>query len=162
MAFRMTLRRIVPTELMSLSVDEQIAALGFLTYTVVGEVIAGRDPTKSQMALAESDPQRDHTSRRHAKFAFAAETGKATVADLESTNGTFVNGNPMQGEHPLRNGDVVAIGQPQFTVEIVDLDASLGHTVMGGTAEMTLGGGSISVLDLPDDGGNDGGKSMIG
>lgn len=161
--FRMTLRRIVPASLASASVDAQIQALGALTYNVSGELVAGRDPSKSQIVLIKSDPESERTSRTHARFNFNQQTGKATVADLGSTNGTYINGDRMTGEHPLRNNDVVAVGQARFTVEIVDLDTSLGHTMMGGTTEMTFAGDSLSVLDIPDgdaDGGA--GKSMIG
>jgi pSer/pThr/pTyr-binding forkhead associated (FHA) protein len=39
------------------------------------------------------------------------------VEDLNSTNGTFVNGERLSGSRPLHPGDVVTIGQTQLTYE---------------------------------------------
>jgi pSer/pThr/pTyr-binding forkhead associated (FHA) protein len=39
------------------------------------------------------------------------------VEDLNSTNGTYVNGQRLSGGRPLRPGDVVTIGQTQLTYE---------------------------------------------
>lgn len=50
---------------------------------------------------------RDSVSRRHAKVATAA--AQRVVVDLGSTNGTYVNDQPVQ-EHPLRAGDQIKIG----------------------------------------------------
>ena len=46
-------------------------------------------------------------SRRHAKVVIAADT--ATVVDLDSKNGTFVNGKRVDVS-PLREGDDIAVG----------------------------------------------------
>ena len=47
-------------------------------------------------------------SRRHARFE-KDEVG-FYIHDLESTNGTFVNGQRVQGRHLLRNNDEVWVG----------------------------------------------------
>jgi phosphatidylserine/phosphatidylglycerophosphate/cardiolipin synthase-like enzyme len=47
-------------------------------------------------------------SRHHARIALDA--GGCTITDLGSGNGTFVNGEPVQGSRPLAPGDVVGIG----------------------------------------------------
>ena len=39
------------------------------------------------------------------------------VEDLESTNGTFVNGSPVQGVSPLGFGDVIQVGQVRLRLE---------------------------------------------
>jgi hypothetical protein len=39
------------------------------------------------------------------------------VEDLESTNGTFVNGSPVEGVAPLGFGDVVQVGQVRLRLE---------------------------------------------
>ena len=41
-----------------------------------------------------------------------------TVRDLESRNGTFVNGQRIQGEHLLQPGDVLGLGSTLLVVEI--------------------------------------------
>jgi diguanylate cyclase (GGDEF)-like protein len=53
----------------------------------------------------------DSVSRKHAVIELRA--GKWWVADLGSTNGTYVNHQPVQ-EHPLAKGDLVKIGDTIF------------------------------------------------
>jgi pSer/pThr/pTyr-binding forkhead associated (FHA) protein len=62
----------------------------------------GRDPT--------NDIVIEHrlASRRHARF--EKDDVGFYIHDLESTNGTFVNGQRIQGKHLLRNNDEVWIG----------------------------------------------------
>lgn len=59
---------------------------------------------------ATNDLVIDHrlASRRHARF--EKEDVGFFLIDLESTNGTFVNGQRVQGKHLLRNNDEVWIG----------------------------------------------------
>jgi hypothetical protein len=54
-------------------------------------------------------------SAEHAVLTFR---GRAWyVEDLESTNGTFVNGAPVEGVVPLGFGDVVQVGQVRLRLE---------------------------------------------
>jgi two-component system, cell cycle response regulator len=69
-------------------------------------VVIGR-ASKSDLRLDQ-----DSVSRSHARIAL--EGGAATVSDLGSTNGTFVNDEPVQGARPLRNGDFIKIGRTIF------------------------------------------------
>jgi pSer/pThr/pTyr-binding forkhead associated (FHA) protein len=50
----------------------------------------------------------EQTSRRHARV--TAHGDHAIVEDLGSTNGTYVNGQPIEGERTLRPGDRVRVG----------------------------------------------------
>ena len=43
--------------------------------------------------------------------------GSLSIEDLDSTNGTFLNDQPLTGTAPLKSGDVVRIGQTTLTVE---------------------------------------------
>jgi pSer/pThr/pTyr-binding forkhead associated (FHA) protein len=54
-------------------------------------------------------------SRTHCRIHLGAV---ATVRDLESRNGTFVNGHRIGGEHLLNNGDVLGLGSTMLVVEI--------------------------------------------
>ena len=54
----------------------------------------------------------DSVSRAHAEL--RSEGGRLTVKDLGSTNGTFVNDEQIEGEHKLRNGDLIKIGRTVF------------------------------------------------
>jgi pilus assembly protein CpaF len=48
-------------------------------------------------------------SRRHAEI--VARGGELFIHDLGSTNGTRLNGKPLEGEVPLRRGDVIEIAE---------------------------------------------------
>jgi len=67
------------------------------------EIIIGRDPA---CTICINDAQ---VSRRHARLTLSG-TGYI-LQDLGSTNGTFVNGQRLTGEHPLAAGELVALGE---------------------------------------------------
>jgi DNA-binding winged helix-turn-helix (wHTH) protein len=68
-----------------------------------GENIAGRGVECSLLIDASS------VSRRHARFMISGAA--ASVEDLGSTNGTFVNDAKITAATALRDGDVIALGQ---------------------------------------------------
>lgn len=55
-----------------------------------------------------SDPR---VSRRHA--AIGVLDGVAFIEDLDSTNGTFVNGVQRRQRHPLADGDTIRVGRTE-------------------------------------------------
>src|SRR4051794_12089080 len=55
-------------------------------------------------------------SRVHARV-YRDASGRLSVEDLGSTNGTFVNGSRITASTPLRPGDQVRVGQTTMTVE---------------------------------------------
>jgi len=61
---------------------------------------------------------RDSVSRRHCEFT-AAEDGTVEVRDLESTNGTFLDGRKLQPRvaTPVPSGAVMKVGDLSFRVE---------------------------------------------
>ena len=67
-----------------------------------GENVIGRDPVA---ALWIDHPS---VSRRHARI--VVQSGKATLEDLKSKNGTHVNAKPIHGRVRLADGDEVRIG----------------------------------------------------
>jgi Nif-specific regulatory protein len=67
-----------------------------------GRVVLGRAPTNDVVLHDE------RASRVHAEV-LATDAGWV-IRDLESRNGTTVNGQPVAGERPLAAGDVVRIG----------------------------------------------------
>lgn len=84
------------------------------------ETIIGRDPS-CQIAL---DPnQHLIVSRRHAAIRPLLPGGKGLpgweIRDLNSVNGTYVNGRYLQGCHQLQVGDRIELGEdgPQFIFE---------------------------------------------
>lgn len=73
------------------------------------EIIIGRD------ALADITINDQTVSRRHARL--AAFEGRIFLQDLESSNGTFLNGLQIYGEAPVKNGDQIAIS-PDIIFEL--------------------------------------------
>ena len=67
-----------------------------------GAIDIGRDPS---MQLPLDDTQ---VSRRHARVSI--QNNQAVVEDLGSTNGTYVNDQPIQAPRPLQPGDRVRVG----------------------------------------------------
>lgn len=60
-----------------------------------------------------------YCSRRHAKIYW--DNDKCYIADLESTNGTFVNGAKITGTVELKNNDIITLGGTELVILIVDL-----------------------------------------
>lgn len=45
--------------------------------------------------------------------------GKLSARDLNSTNGTLVNGVPIHNDYPLRDGDLLLLGRTEMRIEIL-------------------------------------------
>ena len=75
----------------------------------VSEVTVGRNPGN---IIRINNPS---VSRRHTKFVY--ENGRVTLYDLNSSNGTYVNGMRIQ-DQALEDGDLVRVGE--FPLEYVD------------------------------------------
>jgi pSer/pThr/pTyr-binding forkhead associated (FHA) protein len=71
------------------------------------ETLIGRNPTTDVTLLDEN------ISREHALILYDAERGVYTIEDLQSTNGTKVNGKGIRS-HPLESGDEIQIGHTRF------------------------------------------------
>jgi pSer/pThr/pTyr-binding forkhead associated (FHA) protein/V8-like Glu-specific endopeptidase len=76
-------------------------------------IAIGRHPQSDLRFDPESD--RD-VSARHAEI--KQQGSRWILSDASSTNGTFVNGNRITGDHELRNGDVVWFGVDGPRVEV--------------------------------------------
>lgn len=75
-----------------------------------GEIVVGRDAS-CQLRLADL-----RVSRRHVRFKVTPDG--ATVEDLGSSNGTFVNSLPLYGPQLLYHGDVVEIGGASLRIAV--------------------------------------------
>ena len=71
------------------------------------ETLIGRNPTTDITLLDES------ISREHAIVAWDAAAGCFAVEDLQSTNGTRVNGKRVRSS-PLADGDEIQVGHTRF------------------------------------------------
>ena len=81
-----------------------------------GQHVLGRDPD------AEIFLQSAGVSRRHARIAIAS--GRATIEDLGSKNGTFVGDQRIEGPHVLGDGDVISVGSVKLTLRIFQTPSS--------------------------------------
>ena len=63
-------------------------------------------------------------SRRHAALTAVADEGARRVnyfiTDLNSTNGTYLNGQKINRSEPLQNGDKIAVGENILRFELLD------------------------------------------
>lgn len=80
------------------------------TFAMNGPVTLGRSPDNT--VVLESD---EFASAHHARI--DVRSGEAWIFDLESRNGTFVNGRRVEGRSPLRPRDVVRVGATDLRVE---------------------------------------------
>ena len=77
-------------------------------------IMIGRNPTSD----LRFDPEQDRdVSKDHGVIRLV--DGRWMLRDSRSTNGTWVNGARIDGDHELRQGDVIAFGRrgPQVTVD---------------------------------------------
>ena len=72
-----------------------------------GETLIGRNPTTDITLLDEN------ISREHAIVSFDEETGTYTIEDLQSSNGTKVNGKRIRSVD-LVDADEIEIGNTRF------------------------------------------------
>ncbi|MBL0940868.1 MAG: FHA domain-containing protein [Gemmatimonadaceae bacterium] len=88
------------------------------------EIIFGRAPS----AAVRFDARRDGiVGRHHARLDWDPGQPMAMqLADLQSRNGTWINGQRMEGPAQLRSGDQVQLGRggPVFEVQL-EVEASL-------------------------------------
>ena len=82
----------------------------------------GRDPRQSDIAVPDK-----RLSRCHAALQFSSEQG-FILSDLESTNGTYVNGVKLQRVYALRDGDRIRIGSSLFHFFQCETDRSSSET----------------------------------
>jgi hypothetical protein len=102
---------------------EPIAELGRLVVVAspAGEPVAGTTLSLDAITTIGRDVNNaivvddQFASSEHAVLTFRGRTWY--VEDLESTNGTFVNGSPVDGVAPLGYGDELQIGQVRMRLE---------------------------------------------
>jgi pSer/pThr/pTyr-binding forkhead associated (FHA) protein len=82
---------------------------GSRTLETLVPVTIGRDP---ESGVVVGDPE---VSRSHARL--EAEGGAVFLRDLDSRNGTFLNGRPIRSAIEIREGDEIDVGTTRLTVE---------------------------------------------
>jgi hypothetical protein len=104
----------------------RVYPLAKLTGTVAGPIVVGRAPGDG-IDVVIADPS---ISKRHCELTPAGDA--VSLVDCASTNGTAVNGAPLQGGTPARlcGGEVNTLGRVEMTFEtsarFVELVSRLG------------------------------------
>ncbi len=92
------------------------------TFPLEGEVLTIGRETGNLIIINDAE-----VSRKHCQFVF--QGGKYVLTDLGSTNGTFVNGQRLTGQHILQSGEVISLGEQINllfeVIAIVDPNATL-------------------------------------
>jgi Mg-chelatase subunit ChlD len=81
-------------------------------FQLSGPVVIGRNKAKCDIEIAGDD----EISGRHCQMIH--ENDLVYVIDLDSTNGTIVNGVPVTGKQKLEEGDMLLMGGTEFRVSI--------------------------------------------
>jgi hypothetical protein len=92
----------------TLTVEHGPKELRGVKLTVTSPIVIGRAPGSDILIPL------DVVSGRHARFSLMG-TG-LMVEDLGSTNGTFINGTPVQGPTPCESGDTVSVGTADIKI----------------------------------------------
>ena len=112
-------------------------ALGRIFPLPMGECLIGRSP-KAQIALLD-----DEVSRLHASIQLEDRSGEArlSLVDLGSTNGTFLNGESVDGLALLRAGDRITLGHHVLKLVAMDpLERAFHQTLLDQSTKDPLTG----------------------
>lgn len=98
------------TKLIRLTITDRAGAIKDVEWNVEGSLFIGRSK------ICNIDFDDDRLSKQH----FVVEVTKmgCYIEDLESTNGTFVNGVKMTNRRMLLDGDVITAGREKFVFHI--------------------------------------------
>ena len=88
----------------------------------LGEILIEKLPfTVGRSSSADRALLAPFISRLHCRFSLQGD--EVLVEDLETPNGTFLNGEPVREATPIRHGDVVSLGPLAYRVCLRDLPA---------------------------------------
>ncbi len=106
------------TKKIMLEVTDRLGATRSVEYNVEGSVFIGRSKDTCDIFFDD-----DRLSRQH----FVIEITKmgCNIQDLESKNGTNVNGTKLIGKRLLMDGDVISAGREKFVFHVEDMQAPL-------------------------------------
>lgn len=85
---------------------------------VLDKLMLGRGEDAVDVVLGSTSYERKLTSRRHAQILNRPEG--LFIQDNGSNNKTYVNGMEVKGECPLKNGDIIRLGNATVQITIVD------------------------------------------
>ena len=86
-----------------------------LKAVITDRIVLGRNRGPSALSILGDAT----VSARHCELVFSK--GRLFVNDLQSSNGTMVNGVPIQGHYPLEDGDRLTIGKTELRIRILEV-----------------------------------------
>ncbi len=98
-----------PSGMPKLRVESAPGLRAGAAYDLTGGALLGRGG-EADIVLEDS-----FSSTRHARLYPQGDV--VVLEDLGSTNGTYLNGEPLGGPQPLHDGDRIRIGDSEFTFE---------------------------------------------
>lgn len=124
--YAMTATEIPPARIVAVDNDIQPA-----------ELLLDRESTSlGRSPLCDLVIPRGTISRIHARI--NREGPRYLLSDAGSANGTFVNGQQLQGSHLLSNHDAIGLGDPAPLLRFIDPDPTIANTVLLRYDERTL------------------------
>jgi pSer/pThr/pTyr-binding forkhead associated (FHA) protein/tetratricopeptide (TPR) repeat protein len=109
----------------------------------VGEVTIGR-AEESTICLDERNVSRSHTRIKE------DDQGQIIALDLDSYNGTWVNGERLEGLHLIREGDLIRVGDFQIELRGEGLPKAADATAAQEGSDLTQPGVRISMIEEGD------------
>jgi pSer/pThr/pTyr-binding forkhead associated (FHA) protein len=92
------------------------------TFPLEGDVLTIGREAGNQIVINDAE-----VSRKHSQLVF--QGGKFVLTDLGSTNGTFVNGQRLAGQHVLQPGEIISLGEQinllYEAIQVVDPNATM-------------------------------------
>ncbi len=92
------------------------------TFPIEGDVVTIGREAGNTIVINDAEVSRKHTQ-------LVLQGGKYIVSDMGSTNGTFINGQRLTGQHILQPGEVVSLGEQINllfeSVAVVDPNATM-------------------------------------
>jgi hypothetical protein len=98
-----------PSAMPRLRVETATGLRAGAAYDLSSGAVLGRS-SDADIVLADH-----YSSSRHARLVPQGDV--VVLEDLGSTNGTYLNGEPLTGPQPLHDGDKIRIGDSEFTFE---------------------------------------------
>lgn len=103
-----------------LVIDDQLTAVPAATGAIVHNDGTRHPIGDARLEIGRSNENSvqvidGQASRYHAEVRY--ENGQHLIVDLDSTNGTVVNGNQIEKAHALSHGDIIRIGTTEFRYE---------------------------------------------
>ena len=101
------------------------------TFPLEGDVLTIGREASNAVAINDAEVSRKHTQ-------LVLQGGKYVITDLGSTNGTFVNGQRLTGQHVLQAGEIISLGEQISLLYEAVVKADPNATVISSAARIPV------------------------